>query len=90
MAPAELSLAGAIVLVHNSGGQIEIVDGFAPLLYETPAEAADKILLLCEDEGLRLDARQRLSALHPRFTAEAFTRGISDIVMEALDGETHA
>lgn len=61
MAVAELVRAGCIPWVRRQGGPCEIVGGDERLLWDTSAEAADKILRVLDDAATEGDLRARLA-----------------------------
>lgn len=85
MAPAELARAGCIPFVHNSGGQVEIVDSDARLCFDGQEDAAAKILALLKDRAAQDELRHRVQARTQRFTPEAFLEGFLEHVEKELE-----
>lgn len=85
---AELVKAGAIVFVHDSGGQVEIVKNDERLTYTTATEAADKIIAVLRDSDLRDAVATRLAAHRDQLGTEAFCDTIREIAFQALHLET--
>jgi glycosyltransferase involved in cell wall biosynthesis len=79
MAPAELARAGAIVWVPNGGGQMEIVNHEAALMYGSEDDAVGKIVRTLGDaeEQERL---RRVLAASERFSTGHFVQQLRHIV----------
>ncbi len=79
MAAAELARAGCIVWVPRGGGQMEIVNCEPALMFDTDAEAVEKIVTTMEDPARQLRLRQELTATD-RFSTHRFVEQVQDIV----------
>ena len=86
MSPAELAASGCLVFVHNSGGQVEIVDGDDELLFNNVDEACRKIAdqienaEIAEKKALGHSQRARI-----RFASEYFTKQVLNAVHRLTD-----
>lgn len=80
MAPAELARAGVIVWVPRGGGQMEIVGHEPALMYESEADAAQKISAVFADSELQERLRAGLSTQAERFSTDRFVREVREIV----------
>lgn len=85
MAVAELVAGGTLPVVHNSGGQREIVSQQDQLLYDTASEAVDNIsnILNRDDKGKSLI--DNLPNVEDEFGRERFRRAIREEVKHHLD-----
>jgi len=72
IAPAEMARAGCIPFVHNSGGQIEIVDGNPHLCYTTTDDAIAKILEVLRNPVLQRELRNFVYTRSERFSPNTF------------------
>jgi glycosyltransferase involved in cell wall biosynthesis len=81
MAVGELVRGGCIVWVaRRSGGPREIVGGDERLLWDTPAEAADKIVRVMDDAAAEAGLRAHLAARGRMLDAEHFVERVRAIV----------
>jgi glycosyltransferase involved in cell wall biosynthesis len=81
MAVGELVRGGCIVWVaRHSGGPREIVGADERLLWQTPAEAAEKIVRVLEDPAAEADLRTHLAARGRTLGAEQFVERVRAIV----------
>ncbi len=80
MAVAEMVQAGCIVFVPNGGGQVEIVGRHEPLLYQTEAEAAEKIVRVLKSTQEQDRLRAYLVSLQPRCSRDRFIAEFREIV----------
>ncbi|MFC4451726.1 glycosyltransferase family 4 protein [Halorussus aquaticus] len=87
MAVAELAAGGAIPFVPDDGGQHAIVNDREELLYESVADATEKISAVAADPDLQRDLREPMGprAIRRRFGRERFQHQIRRIVADALD-----
>jgi glycosyltransferase involved in cell wall biosynthesis len=83
----EMLKAGCIVLVHNSGGQVEIVGGDDRLKYETDEEAASKIVRVMSDPDEQTSLRNYLNSRKELFSTEKFMRTVQEIVRQFLNNK---
>ena len=81
MAVAELVLGGCLTLVHDSGGQIEIVRE-EQARYANEDDAVRKILALLESPELCATVLKSQSARRERLTREAFIEGFGRFLDE--------
>lgn len=79
MAPAELARAGCIVWVPRGGGQMEIVGNEPSLMYQSDAEAVEKITRTMADEEEQQRLRTVLAASE-RFSTAHFMATVKEIV----------
>jgi glycosyltransferase involved in cell wall biosynthesis len=80
IAVAEMVRAGCITWVPAGGGQVEIVGADPRFLYSDPRDAVAKIARTLSDPGAQETMRSHLGAQASRFTTEAFTRQVREIV----------
>jgi glycosyltransferase involved in cell wall biosynthesis len=81
MAVGELVRGGCIVWVpRRSGGPREIVGGDERLLWDTPAEAADKITRVLGDPGAEADLRADLAARGRALGVDQFVERVRAVV----------
>lgn len=85
---AELVRAGAAVFVHDSGGQIEIVESDPRLTYKTVNEAAGKIVAVLQNPGLRKDVLDHLASCRAKLGTESFCAVMRAFVSDALVEKT--
>ncbi|MGC4053919.1 MAG: glycosyltransferase [Paludibaculum sp.] len=76
MAPAEMARAGCIPFVHDSGGQVEIVDGDARLRYGTADQAVEKIVTVLRDPAAQGELHRIVSRRAELFSPQAFAQGL--------------
>lgn len=76
IAPAELIRAGCITFVHDSGGQVEIVDRDPRLVWGTADEAVRKIAAVVGDPGQQADLSDFLHRRRELFSVETFSAAI--------------
>jgi glycosyltransferase involved in cell wall biosynthesis len=76
MAPAEMATGGCLVWVHDSGGQVEIVDRHPRLVYSTTADAVAKILTTLADDEAQAALRHGLAVRAQRFAVNGFIDGV--------------
>lgn len=81
---AEMVLAGCIVLTHNSGGQVEIVDADPQLLFHSPNEAAQKIRDIVTNRSLREEIAKRLLKRRGKYSSDHFSESFRSIVRTFL------
>jgi glycosyltransferase involved in cell wall biosynthesis len=82
MAPAEMAAAGCIVFLPNGGGQVEIVNGDARLVFDTPGDAVGRIVRVLESPEERQSLREMLAARAEGFSAEHFVDEFRTIVRQ--------
>lgn len=80
IAVGEMVLAGCIVWVRREGGPCEIVGGDPRLLWDTPAEACDKIHHVLGNPAIENDLRARLAARIPALGTDRFVERIRALV----------
>ncbi|SFK69267.1 Glycosyltransferase involved in cell wall bisynthesis [Halogranum rubrum] len=85
MAVAEMMLAGEIPFVPRSGGQQEIVNNDARLLYESEEEAVEKIAFVLEDPHEQESIRQGFPDAEQQFSRDRFKKRVEEIVREILE-----
>jgi glycosyltransferase involved in cell wall biosynthesis len=84
IAVAELVAGGTIPFVPRGGGQVEVVGDCPDVLYESVADAVDKMDAILGDEHRQREIRSCLPNIEERFGRERFQRKIKQITMEAL------
>jgi glycosyltransferase involved in cell wall biosynthesis len=82
MAPAEMARAGAIVWVPRGGGQMEIVGREPALMYESGADAVQKISATLASASEQQRLRERLSIVSEQFSTTRFMQHVRAIVDE--------
>ncbi len=82
MAPAEMVAAGCIVFMPGTGGQQEILDGNARLLYASEEDAVEKIDAMLESSPLQDSTRAAIAAKGAALGVEAFSARFRAIVDE--------
>lgn len=100
ISPAELAANGCLVFVHNSGGQVEIVQGDDELLFKNVDEACQKISQQIENgEIAEKKALRHSESARIRFASEHFKTQLRNAVRRftdplyanaSLTGEDHA
>ena len=80
IAPAEILAAGCLPFVHDSGGPVEIVGAHPDLVFDTVADAAERIGRVLADAELERALRRHAAARRQRFTAAAFCAELRAIV----------
>lgn len=80
MAVAEMVQGGCLPFVPRGGGQTEIIGDEPRLLYETPEDAAAKIMHVLSDTGVQQALRAHLAARRELFSTEVFVHSIRGIV----------
>lgn len=76
MAPAEMARAGCLPFVHESGGQVEIVDSDPRLTFRTEDDAVEKMVALLRDDGAQQAMLARVGQRARMFAPEEFARGL--------------
>ncbi len=84
MAPAEMVQAGCLVFVHDSGGQVEVVDGEPRLRFGGVHDAVEKIATLLVDPEAQARLLRRLARGRTRFSADRFCQRFRALVEESL------
>jgi glycosyltransferase involved in cell wall biosynthesis len=86
MAPAELAAAGCLVFVHNSGGQVEIVDRDPALVFNDLQEACQKICWQIENSEIAAQKAQHYTErARMRFSSDCFTSRVGQAVRVLVD-----
>jgi glycosyltransferase involved in cell wall biosynthesis len=85
MAVAEMVLAGEIPFVPRNGGQQEIVNNDARLLYENEEAAVEKIASVLENTREQEAIRRGFSDAEQRFGRDQFKKQIEETVSEILE-----
>jgi glycosyltransferase involved in cell wall biosynthesis len=80
MGPAELARAGAIVWVPRGGGQMEVVGNEPALMYDSPADAVEKITRTLGDANEEARLRARLAVVSEQFSTDNFMGQVREIV----------
>jgi glycosyltransferase involved in cell wall biosynthesis len=83
LAPAEIAASGAIVFVHDSGGQVEIASD-PRLRYSSESDAATKILAVVNDASGQAELRALLLERSLDFSAERFMAEMRGVVKKCL------
>jgi len=84
IAPAQMARAGCIPFVHNSGGQVEIVDSDPRLCFSTREEAVAKILAVMSARTAQDDLHSSVQHRSHRFSCEAFSQNIRTHVRDFI------
>ena len=82
MAPAELARAGAIVWVPRGGGQMEIVGNEPRLMFDSDADAVEKIVGTLTNAGEQQRLRDLLSVIAEQFSTTRFMQRVREIVSD--------
>ena len=85
MAPAEIASSGALPFVHDSGGQVEIVGHDPRLCFDTPDDAATKILEVMRNPALQDELRAQVSTRAEQFAPKTFQKQIVEQVHGFLE-----
>jgi glycosyltransferase involved in cell wall biosynthesis len=88
LAVAELAMAGCIVFVPNSGGQVEIVGSEPRLRYNSNAEVVATLRRVMGSPSEQAELRWHLAEQCSRFTADVFVRRLRDLV-DHFDAHRH-
>ncbi|MBN9661309.1 MAG: glycosyltransferase [Acidobacteria bacterium] len=80
MAPAEMARAGCLPFVHDSGGQVEIVDEEPRLRYGSAEEAVEKIVSVLQSPTAQEELREIVGRRAELFSPEAFAGGLLENV----------
>jgi glycosyltransferase involved in cell wall biosynthesis len=83
IAPAEIASSGAIVFVHDSGGQVEVASD-RRLRFASESEATEKILAVLRDEVSQEELRGLLGERAAVFSSVRFVAEIRGVVADAL------
>lgn len=84
MGIGEMMRGGCLVFVPNSGGQVEIVDRDEHLVYDTHAQAVEKITRLLDDPATQHALQARFAARAELYTETNFMQKMRAIVAAAL------
>ena len=84
MAPAEMICGGCLVWVHDSGGQVEIVERDPRFVFRGPTDAVEKICALLDDADALRDARATLARAVDRLALERFQARVRAVVAETV------
>jgi len=84
IATAEMTLAGALVVVPRNCGQAEIVAD-TRLQYDTESEAAERLVALQQNPSLRVNIQTVMSHGQNRFSPEQYMQNVRDLAQEMLD-----
>jgi len=85
IAPAQIARAGCIPFVHNSGGQVEIVDNDPRLCYSTREDAVTKILAVLGNPAMQEELRQSVHRRSDQFSVETFVSSIQTQVASFIE-----
>jgi len=81
ISPAELAASGCLVFVHNSGGQVEIVDGDDELLFDNADEACEKISRQIENgANAEKKALRHSESARTHFSSDHFMKQVRNAV----------
>jgi glycosyltransferase involved in cell wall biosynthesis len=80
IAPAEILEAGCLPFVHNSGGPPEIVGAHPALVFDTAAEAVERLAAVLRDPELRRELRGHAAGRRDLFSAATFCSRLRAIV----------
>ena len=83
IAVAEMVRAGCVPIVHNSGGQVEIVGNDPLLIFDDP-QLADRLLHLASHPDHVRKLRSTLARQAELLTPESFMRGTRRVVQQLL------
>ncbi|WP_227375270.1 glycosyltransferase family 4 protein [Haladaptatus halobius] len=81
---AEMAAGGMIPFAPDSGGQREILNENADLLYASPADAINKIDAVLGDSVRIMKLRDELSSTSQRFNRDRFKNEIRDIITDRI------
>jgi glycosyltransferase involved in cell wall biosynthesis len=87
IAPAEILAAGCLPFVHHSGGPVEIVGAHLDLVFDTTAEAVERLGAVLADADLELRLRDFTAQRRSRFTAAAFCAELRAIIHAFESGD---
>ena len=73
-------MAGCITFVHDSGGQVEIVERDPRLCFSNQDDAAAKIDRVLADSNLQSSLLKLVSGRSAMFSTESFTRKFRELV----------
>lgn len=90
IAVAELVRAGCATFVARPGGPTEIVGEHPGLIFDTPAEAVDRIARVLADPNALADVRHHLDARRDVFTAERFMQDMRRVVHATIGAPDRA
>lgn len=82
---AEMMKAGCIPFVRSEGGQVEIVDEYKPLLFNSEDEAVNKICTMLADENKQAQTLSYLSERKELFSEEKFMNEIRKVVRDFFE-----
>lgn len=85
MAVAEMVVAGRIPFVHNSGGQVEIVEHQPELCFDDIPDAVQKIVAVLSNPDLQHSLLSNLEEVRDRISSTAFCAGLQEHVSYFLD-----
>lgn len=86
ISPAELAASGCLIFVHNSGGQVEIVEGDSELLFDNLDEACQKMAGQIENQETAEKKAFRYSeSARIRFASESFTTQVRNAIRSFTD-----
>ena len=85
IAVAELLRADCLPFVHNSGGPLEIVGGRAELMFDTAAQAADRIVAMIDNPRRESELRQAMRERSELFTETRFMAEIRRHVRNVIE-----
>lgn len=86
MAPAEVARAGCLPFVHDSGGQVEIIENDARLRFTTLEDAAERITAVMQSPVLQHELLDKVSRHAVLFAPEAFAAGLLHHMERFLSG----
>ena len=82
---AELIAGGTIPFVPDSGGQVELVNDIAQLMYSSEQNGVGKIDTVLSNEELGLNLRGRLPSVSKEFNQSQFRTGFRRVVEKQLE-----
>ena len=88
MAVAELAAGGTVTFAPNSGGQHVILDDNETQLYDSAADAVEKVSAVASDAAKQRTCRTTTAEIERRFGCERFRERFQSVVEEALARST--
>jgi glycosyltransferase involved in cell wall biosynthesis len=85
VAVGELVRGGCVTFVPNSGGQVEIVGGDERLLYDTDAEAVEKILQVLDNADTQFELSKKMAERAGLYSPDNFVGKLKGIVDRFLE-----
>jgi glycosyltransferase involved in cell wall biosynthesis len=84
IAVGEMVCAGCVVFVPNGGGQREVIGNQPALLYDSPADAVEKIAAVLADDDARRRCLDSLAGRAEALSVERFSGRVREIARDFL------